>query len=214
MDKVQKIKVIFFDAGRVLNDYNQMIFAKAMKKYSPFSAEEIYARVVDGELMEKYHRGVLSSKRFFHLIHKDLKLQNVAFDKFLKNWKRVIYFINYDIEKVLSRIKPEIKLAVISNSNELHWKQNAETRIIKKYFSRGKQRVLSHIVGIRKPHLNIFKIALSRYKISASQSIFIDDKERNLNKFRELGGHTIYYNCRIHSVNYLLKKLKKFDVVN
>lgn len=213
MEKVQKIKVIFFDAGRVLNDYDQRIFAKAMKKYSPFSKEEIYTRVVDGKPMEKLHRGVLSPKIFFNLIHKDLKLQNVTFPKFKNNWKKVIYFVNYDIEKVLSKIKPGIKLAVISNSNKLHWKQNAETRIIKKYFSHGKQRILSHIVGIRKPHLDIFKIAVSRYKISASQSIFIDDKERNLKKFRELGGHTIYYNCRIHSVNYLLNKLDNFNVI-
>ena len=208
-----EIKAIFFDAGRVLNDYDQRIFAKAIKKYSPFSEEEIYIKVVDGKPMERYHRGALSSKRFFLSIYKDLKLRNVTFEKFKKNWKKVIYFVNYDIEKVLSRIKPEIKLAVISNSNELHWKKNAETKIIKKYFPYGKQRILSHIVGIRKPHLNIFKIALSRYKIPAAQSIFVDDKERNLKKFRQLGGNTIYYSCRIHSVNYLLKKLKRFKVI-
>lgn len=208
-----EIKVIFFDAGRVLNDYDQRIFAKAMEKYSPFSKEEIYTKVVDGKPMEKFHRGVLSPKRFFNLIHKDLKFQNVTFPKFKMNWKKVIYFVNYEIEKVLSRIKPGIKLAVISNSNELHWQQNAETRTIKKFFPLGKQRILSHVVGIRKPHLNIFKIALLRYKISARQGIFVDDKERNLKKFRKLGGHTIHYNCRIHSVNYLLKKLESFNVI-
>lgn len=53
--------------------------------------------------------------------------------------------------------------------------------------------VFSCDVGMRKPELDFYKKALQRWKISAKESLFIDDSQKNLIPFEQLGGKTYLF---------------------
>ncbi|HJR80418.1 MAG TPA: HAD family phosphatase [Anaerolineales bacterium] len=56
--------------------------------------------------------------------------------------------------------------------------------------------VFSSEVGVCKPDPKIFQRALEQLGVAASESLFIDDRERNVNGAKALGIHAIHYKNR------------------
>jgi epoxide hydrolase-like predicted phosphatase len=56
--------------------------------------------------------------------------------------------------------------------------------------------IFSSEVGVCKPDPRIFHCALERLGVVASETLFIDDRERNVNGARALGMHAIHYESR------------------
>jgi putative hydrolase of the HAD superfamily len=48
-------------------------------------------------------------------------------------------------------------------------------------------------VGLRKPDLTIFHMALDQLGVMPQQAIFLDDSLRNVDSARELGIHTVQF---------------------
>jgi epoxide hydrolase-like predicted phosphatase len=60
--------------------------------------------------------------------------------------------------------------------------------------------VLSSEVGVCKPHPKIFHQALGQLGVAASETVFVDDRERNVNAASALGIHAIHYKNRDQAV--------------
>ncbi len=56
--------------------------------------------------------------------------------------------------------------------------------------------VFSSEVGVCKPDPKIFQRALEQFGVDASETLFIDDRERNINGAKGLGIHAIHYRNR------------------
>lgn len=56
--------------------------------------------------------------------------------------------------------------------------------------------VFSSEVGVCKPDPKIFQCALEQLGVEASETLFIDDRERNVNSAKALGIHAIHYRDR------------------
>ncbi len=70
--------------------------------------------------------------------------------------------------------------------------------------------VNSALVGMRKPQLQFYRYLLKHFKLIPSQTLFIDDRERNLIPARKLGIKTFHYEQNIRD---LIKFLKGSGVV-
>ena len=53
--------------------------------------------------------------------------------------------------------------------------------------------IFSHEVGVRKPDLRIYKLALKTAGVAASEAVFIDDKPKNLVPAKALGMKVILF---------------------
>jgi len=210
--KNKEIKCIILDAGRVLNDYDFKIFVRSITPHSPFNEEGVYNVLY--VLVKKCILGKLTTKEFYNEAAKKLKVKDLSFNKFKESWKNVIFTTNDPIEEVLINIRPEINKVLLSNIAEFNWSERlSKTSLVKKYFPKEKQRILSFRFGIAKPDEEIYRIALSVYKNNAQEAILIDDKERNLDGFKKIGGNIIHYDCRIHTIEELKKELEKYSVL-
>lgn len=90
----------------------------------------------------------------------------------------------------LVRLKSHFKLGLISNAHHEY---------IDSLFARSHLAPLFDVVavssrlGVTKPDPRIFEYTLEKLEVQPSESIFIDDIERNVSSAQELGMHTILY---------------------
>lgn len=66
--------------------------------------------------------------------------------------------------------------------------------------------IFSCDVHMKKPSLEVFEYAISRWNIDPKTSLFIDDSERNLTAFKSLGGNVFLFNPK--TPNDCIKKIK------
>jgi len=205
-------KAIIFDFGKVLANYDHMITCEKLADFSPFPAEEIYQRIFKTELEERYDKG-LDSRIFYRRVKEKIWADSrLTWELFKEIWGD-IFSENPGIERVLEKIKPEIKLFLLSNTNEIHWEYISQMPVIKKFFPDEKQLILSFKLGLRKPDPLIFKEAIKRADCPAEKIVYIDDIPEYVQIARELGIKGILYNCQKEPAEILLKKLKKFRVI-
>ena len=107
--------------------------------------------------------------------------------------------------KLLPILKKHYRLAILSN-NQKSWPQ--------KFLKKINLPILnsipffnSAVIGLRKPHKDIYKVALKKLKVHANECVFIDDKPENIKPAKDLGLHTIIYKQNISNLKKQLKKL-------
>lgn len=208
----KEIKAIIFDAARVLMNFDTNIFVKAIKPFSSYSEEEILSKIINSEVLKDFDKGRISSEYFHKKLADILKLEDLSFETFKVEWQKILYWSNDDLSNIFSQIKPEIKLLVIANMDELSWAIFTNFPLIRKYFPDKNQRIVSCETGYAKPEMEIYNEALRRFSTSFNDCLFIDDNHENLRQIKNLGGNTINYDCRIHSTGDLYNELDKFDV--
>jgi len=211
---MKKIKAIIFDFGNVLASFDHMITCRKLADFSPFSPEKIYQCIFKTELLEEgYDKGLVDSLTFYQQVKEKIQANSkLTWEAFKKIWGD-IFSENSGIEKVLERIKPELKLFLLSNTNEIHWKYISQMPVIKHFFPDEKQLILSFKLGFRKPDVQIFKEAIKRANCPSEKIIYIDDIPEYIQTAKELKMNGILYNCKKELPVALLKKLEKFKVI-
>ncbi|MCD6528308.1 HAD-IA family hydrolase [bacterium] len=209
---MKKIKAIIFDFGNVLANFDHMITCRKLAGFSPFSPEEIYQCIFKTKLEEEYDKGLVDSLTFYQQVKEKIQANSkLTWEVFKKIWGD-IFSENSGIEKVLERIKPELKLFLLSNTNEIHWKYISQMPVIKHFFPDEKQLILSFKLGFRKPDIRIYKAAIKKADCPAEEIIYIDDITKYIQTAKKLGINGILYNCQKEPAAALLEKLKKFKV--
>lgn len=97
--------------------------------------------------------------------------------------------INSEVLALIKKLRVQYKIAVISNTTDLHVKLNKERGLFK-YFD---QVVLSCEVGVTKPDEAIFKLMLKKLNLAPDECVFIDDRDSYVDAARKLGMHGIIF---------------------
>ena len=88
------------------------------------------------------------------------------------------------VERVLRRLAETHSLALLSNTNAVHWNSvNRQSDV----FDGFSQVFLSYEIGLHKPELEIFEHVLGALGVAAEQVVFFDDSEPNVLAARTLG---------------------------
>jgi len=92
--------------------------------------------------------------------------------------------IKPEMEQILEQLVKTHRLAILSNaSDDLEWLVNEDLGI-GHYFS---EIINSHRIGVAKPALETYQMALERLKVRPGELYFIDDQERNTRAAVSLG---------------------------
>ncbi len=187
------VKVIIFDWGGVIcYPITKRLVAKVREQ---FDADERAIRKAYFKDLHDYEIGKVSDDEFWQRFCKELNIQ--VDEKVLMDIVRDVEQLDkevYDIIKQLKKTK-RYKLVLLSNNIPVmvnYIKKKFDLSVFDNLF-------FSNELGMRKPHREIFEHVLKEInvyntnKIRAEETIFIDDKQENLDAAAELGIKTILF---------------------
>jgi len=186
--KNNKIKVVIFDLGNVILNFDHMIASKKLSCVSKFSENYIYDLIFNSSLEEVYDKGKISSNEFYNVLKKELSLK-ISFQKFYELWGN-IFWLNSGIIEVISFLKKRTKIVLLSNTNEIHF-----SYVLSKFtfLEKFDDFILSYKTGYRKPEKEIFLHIIKKMKCKPKEMIFIDDLDYNIKASIELGFNGILF---------------------
>ncbi len=147
--------------------------------------------------------GKVTNLEFYNLLQKEIK------DEFNEGWSK--RFIRYYKERtralesyyLLPKLKKKYNLYCLTNMTPWGFKFKKDKFKLDKYF---KIIVSSSEEKISKPDPKIFKILIKKAKIKPSETLFIDDNERNTKAGEDLG-FVVYKYEGIESMEKRFKEL-------
>jgi putative hydrolase of the HAD superfamily len=153
-----KIKAIVFDLGNVLVDFDHMIAARRISRFTNMQTEEIFSLFFDSQLTCLFEKGKISASDFFSQIKSHLKL-NLNYEEFLPIWNEIFFLTpnNLKIYHLARKFKEKYTTVLLSNVNTLHFEY------LKKNFSLFDpfhKIFLSYELHLRKPDHLIYEEVL------------------------------------------------------
>jgi len=199
----KEIKLVIFDIGRVILDFDHMITCNKLAKYSKKDGEYIYDFIFKSEMLNEYEKGEISSIKMFENVSGELDL-DISFEKFREIWGD-IFSLKEGIGELIRRVKKVARIAVLSNTDEMHFDFIREKVDIMKDFD---WLFLSHETGCRKPEKEIFEYAINKTGIPPGEIIFIDDISEFVDAANQAGINGILFK----DINSLRKDLEVYLV--
>ena len=186
--KQNQFSLCLFDIGKVILDFDFRIATKRLAPFCGFPPEEILQRIASWNGLVPFEEGKIAPPEFFEDMRELLNL-SVPPDVFLPIWTD-IFTENKEVSSLLRRLLGKIPLALISNTNALHFGYCYQTFPIIREVG---QFVLSYEVGCRKPDPRIYQTALSRFNTPAQQTIYVDDLEELVRAGKMFGLEAIQF---------------------
>jgi FMN phosphatase YigB (HAD superfamily) len=182
---LNQIDNIIFDLGGViLNlDYHQTFHA--FKKYAPQIDDDTFVgKSKQHTIFSDYEVGKITSRAFRDELNAfyNMNLDDKTFDEC---WNAMLFDIPLVRIQLLQKLRTTgKKIFLLSNINEIH-----EHAVEERFSSLGfkhefrdlfHRAYYSHLVGMRKPHPEIFKRVLEENDLQTKKTLFIDDSFQHI----------------------------------
>lgn len=126
--------------------------------------------------------GRMTVARFLPAIATELGIGNERdIDRRFRQWDLRLFD---GVEALLDRLHPRIKLALLSNTNEIHWEQViSRTKVFDKFSA----LFLSYLTKRYKPDASTFEFVVRELALSPAEILFLDDSLANVTAARGAG---------------------------
>ena len=189
------MKNILFDLGGVLLDLD---IAKTENTLASFRKTKMDIGALEALFFEKlmlFEKGAYSEELFINFLLKHSNYKTHALD-IINAWNSMLNFVEKDRFDMVTQLTKHYNLFVLSNTNPIHFQwlkqMNANMESSPKLFDLFEEMYFSHLIEQRKPDREAFEIVLSDANILASETLFIDDLEENIDAAQELGFMTYH----------------------
>lgn len=187
-------KLIIFDLGKVMLDFDHMDSCRELAGFSCYSPAEIYEGIFISELEEEYDKGRISSFDFYREILKrfEIDASNINFEYFKKIWGDIFFEIP-SMGRLMEILKENYQVYLLSNTNEIHFEWAYNKFDILKI---PQEYILSYKLGFRKPDKRIFYEAINRASVDPKECIYIDDIKEYMEAAKSIGITGIHFKSR------------------
>ena len=187
---LRNIKNIIFDLGNVLIDIDPQLTISEIENYGGDSWLDSSKDGILEEWLYEFERGRVSPLHFYQHVCNILSL-NITFEEFVEVWNKTLIEIPDERWDLIRELSQHYNLYLFSNTNEIHIRtiffmykrayghENLFEFIDKEYYS--------NCIGFRKPERQSYEFVLKDARISAEETLFIDDTKRNIIAASELG---------------------------
>lgn len=182
------IRAVIFDFGGVVHAFDNRIFLRSVLRHSALRPEEVRSRVLDSGLPREFESGRISPAEFFRAVAERCEL-SMSEAEFVEAFVRIFTPIDGTIA-LIRRLKRAYRLALLSNTNEWHFRHHIRNVDIFPLFD---AVTLSYEVKSMKPAEAIYRDALARLGLPPHECAFVDDLEENVEGARRLGIQGIRY---------------------
>lgn len=176
------VEVLLFDLGGVLVDFSGV---RDLARLLPIGTtqSDIITRLGRCPHSEAFCLGQLSRQDFGERFVRDWDI-DLPPEQFLEKFRSWSNCLLPGAVELLASLRPHFRLAVLSNSNELHWERNAIDLGVPDLFELA---ISSHQIGLSKPDPRIYRAALDRLRVSPGEVMFFDDLRENVAAASKLG---------------------------
>jgi len=182
-------KVIVFDLGDVLIPFDYSIAVQRLNKIEKNLGNTFLKFLKENyELHRSFERGDLTKETFTSIMCNALE-NKIDEETFCKIYSE-IFTVNENVVSLLPRLKKNYKLALLSNTNEIHKKYGWERYSFLQHFDK---LILSHEVNAVKPEEKIYKTVEACTKLLPQEHLFIDDVLEYVNGAKKSGWDGIQF---------------------
>ena len=205
-----QIKNIIFDLGGVIINLDIPKTISEFNKLSNQPFESIYNQLQQTPVFDSFDKGQITEKDFFVELKKALR-NDVTDEELLFAWNAMLLDFPKHRLELLSKLKPNYRLFLLSNTNESHVLEFEKTL----FASHGYQNLepffekvyYSCRMNQRKPNADIFESVLNENNLIAEETLFIDDSPQHVEGALTLGVKAMLLE-KNNEVEDLLKELK------
>ncbi len=205
-----QIKNIIFDLGGVIINLDIPKTISEFNKLSNQPFESIYNQLQQTPVFDSFDKGQITEKDFFVELKKALR-NDVTDEELLFAWNAMLLDFPKHRLELLSKLKPNYRLFLLSNTNESHVLEFEKTL----FASHGYQNLepffekvyYSCRMNQRKPNADIFESVLNENNLIAEQTLFIDDSPQHVEGALTLGVKAMLLE-KNNEVEDLLRELK------
>lgn len=177
------IKTIFFDLGNVLININREQVLREFAHLLRLPLQTIQ-EIASSSLEKEFEMGLLNCKQYLQQLHQKYGILNeITLNHLIELWQKP-FEENSEVTRLLPILKKQARLAIISNTNELHIRALRRKFQILDIFE---PLVFSYQVGSLKPDERIFREALRLVRSLPEECIFIDDLPENVAAAERVG---------------------------
>lgn len=190
-----KIKNIIFDLGGVILNLSVDSTLRKFSELSGYPPDKVIELYHARPEFLAYEKGLITNDEFrkflrslFELKSTDLELDGC--------WNAMLGDIPAERIELLRELKSRYRTYLLSNTNAIHL--DCFSGIVKKGHGIESLDPLfhkayySHLMGMRKPHADIYEYVLNENGLKAGETIFLDDNLANLQGAASVGIQTFH----------------------
>ena len=192
---MQQIKNIIFDYGNVIFDIDFKRLEKAFADLGIPPASQIFAQTGQHRLFDDFDIGRVDAAGFREGIRQLAEKPELTDQQIDESWNTLLVGIPPRNHDLLLRAKSNYRTFLLSNNNELHYTWIMD--YLKRTFDLTGNTIFfekdyySHLMGMRKPHAEIFQYVLDTHGLKPEETLFIDDSPQHLAAAETLGLRTV-----------------------
>ena len=198
------IRAIFFDFGGVIQRTEYQTPRQHLAQRFGMEYDDIDKLVFGSPSAMKATLGEIDVKEHWKSIARRLKLQSHAIESFEADFFAGDV-IDHSILQLLRSLRPRFKTGLISNA----WSDMREYLVRKKIDEVFDTVTISAEVGVAKPNVKIYLLALEQAQVKAGEAVFVDDVAANIEACEQIGMKGILFKDPQESMEQLKKLLKK-----
>lgn len=180
-----EIRVVLFDLGRVLVDFNHKRAAERISSFCPKSPLEIYNLFFESEATVAFEAGKITPENFYLEVKNMLNLK-LSYDSFIPIWNDIFFLSpkNRSIFRLVNILRARYKTALLSNINTLHYEYIKKNFPVFGVFDKV---FLSFELGLIKPDKEIYNKVIREMEVSPREIFYIDDRADLMESAKSLG---------------------------
>jgi len=201
------IKVIIFDLGNVMVDFDLRPAVERIANFCNRGPNEIIKLFFGSNITNSFEKGELSAEEFYNQAKEILGLK-LGYESFVPIWNEIFFFSskNRAVYHIANRLKNNYSLAMLSNTNILHYRYIKDRFPI---FSIFENVFLSFEIGAVKPDKVIYQKAIKALDCLPENIFYSDDRPELIKSALDLGIKSYVYT----SPEQLIKDLSSLNIV-
>lgn len=205
------IRNLIFDLGGVLLNIDYRRTEEAFKQLGFSDFDAAYSQLQQTETFDLFETGDLSSLEFRDAI-RELSGEKLSDRQIDDAWNAMILDLPKKHINFIDQVRDDYRIMLLSNTNEIHLDciYDRFGREFTEFESLFEYTYYSHLVGFRKPEIEIFEEILEDREIEANETLFIDDSLQHVEGAREAGLHAYHLQAgsSIMSLDRILQKFR------
>lgn len=184
----KNFKVIVFDLGNVVIDVSIEPACQYWAEKLNIDPEIIKTNFPFDDVYAKFEKGLINASAFRDHLREHFGV-NFSSSNFDAGWNLVLKSLTPNIEELILKLKANYRLAVLSNTNELHIP--VFEKRYKDLFEHFEKKFYSNQIHARKPEKEAYEIILDYFDYSPHKILLLDDREDNIQQAKSMGFETV-----------------------
>ncbi len=192
---MEGIKNIIFDLGGVILNIDYKLSQQAFEQLGVADFKTMYSKCQQNDLFDRLETGKITAREFIEELQNQSPVKLHESD-IINAWNAMLLDFPLRRLQILQQLQLHYNTYLLSNTNEIHERefnyrlqQTCGYPTLAVFFDK---IYLSHRIGMRKPHKEVFETILNENNLKADETLFIDDSIQHIEGAMSAGLKTIH----------------------